>query len=374
MYTLLRPLLFGLDAERSHDLALGLLHALDRFPGGRRAWRALTPAAPALATTLMGFPLRNPVGLAAGLDKNARAFGPLAELGFGFLELGTVTPRPQSGNPRPRLFRLPAHDALINRMGFNNCGVERFLKNLARAPRPPCPIGINLGKNRDTPLERAVDDYMTGLRAVYAVADYVSVNVSSPNTVGLRALQDAHALEALLGALKTEQAALAQRHGRYVPIALKVAPDLDDAAIAALARVVRALGMDAVIATNTTVSRPGLEAADIEGGLSGRPLASLSTSAIRRLRAAAGAGFPIIGVGGVFSADDAWEKLLAGADAVQLYTGLIYRGPSLPARIVRGLAERVAALGARDLPHALSLARVNLSSEIKTNVTDARIK
>lgn len=356
MYPLIRPLLFALDAERSHDLTLGLLRA----PGATQTLRLLYGArVPELPVEVMGLRLANPLGLAAGLDKNARAVAPLAAMGFGFLELGTVTPRPQSGNPRPRLFRLVRRQAIINRMGFNSAGLDTFLANLARSPRPGI-LGINLGKNKDTPAEQAVDDYLLGLRAVYAHADYVTLNVSSPNTPGLRALQDEATLTALLAALKMEQAMLAERHGRYVPIALKIAPDLADEAIDAIARLLLSHRLDAVIATNTTITRPGLETEPLAcetGGLSGAPLRALSTHVIRRLYATLGGRIPIIGAGGVFSADDAWEKLVAGAELIQIYSALIYRGPGVVHTIVAGLADKMRERQAATLAAAVAQAR-----------------
>ncbi len=360
MYKLLRAMLFRLDAETSHRLAFAALDLLHRLPGASRIARAICSRnAPSLPVSVMGLTFPNPVGLAAGLDKNAEHIQPLSDFGFGFLEVGTVTPRPQPGNPRPRLFRLARHAAIVNRMGFNNVGVYRLITNLVRQGKP-CPVGINIGKNRDTPAERSVDDYLSALQAVYAHADYVAVNVSSPNTPGLRDLQNEQDLDALLRALKAEQAVLAEKHGRYVPIALKIAPDLDDAQIAAIAGRVLEHHFDAVIATNTTVTRPGLAQEPLAaqaGGLSGRPLKTLSTEIIRKLHAHLRGRVPIIGVGGVESAGDAWEKLLAGADLIQIYTGFIYEGPRLVREIVRGLAERVAAAGCRDLPEAVARAR-----------------
>jgi dihydroorotate dehydrogenase len=356
LYPLIRPLMFALDAERSHDLTLRLLRA----PGARSVLHYLYGArVPALPVEVMGLRLPNPLGLAAGLDKNARAVGPLAAMGFGFLELGTVTPRPQPGNPRPRLFRLARRQAIINRMGFNSAGLDTFLANLARGPRPAI-LGINLGKNKDTPAAQAVDDYIAGLRAVYAYADYVTLNVSSPNTPGLRALQDETALTMLLSALKTEQTALAAQHGRYVPIALKIAPDLADEAIDAIAQLLLGYRVDGVIATNTTITRPGLEAESLAreaGGLSGTPLRALSTHVIRRLYATLAGQLPIIGAGGVFSADDAWEKLVAGADLIQVYSALIYRGPGVVRAIVAGLAEKMRERQATTLAAAVAQAR-----------------
>lgn len=360
LYRLLRPLLFWLPAETSHHLTFTLLGVFYRLPGAGWVTRALFARhLPALPVSVMGLRFPNPVGLAAGLDKNAEYVRPLADLGFGHLELGTVTPRPQPGNLKPRMFRLPRHAALINRMGFNNVGVEKFVVNLARQARS-CPIGINIGKNRDTPIEHAVDDYLAALRAVYVHADYIAVNISSPNTPGLRDLQQEENLEELLRALKSEQRVLAEKHGHYVPIALKIAPDLDDSRIADIARRVREHKFDAVIATNTTVTRPGLEHEPVSrqsGGLSGRPLKRLSTEVIRKLHAHLQGEVPIVGVGGVENADDAWEKLEAGADLVQVYTGIIYEGPGIARNIVQGLFERMRALDCDNLPDAVARAR-----------------
>ena len=360
MYSLIRPLLFMLDAERSHELTLGLLQTAYRVPAVatlvRRRYSGRTPSLP---VEVMGLRFPNPLGLAAGLDKEARCLAPLHDFGFGFLELGTVTPQPQPGNPKPRLFRLTRHAAIINRMGFNSSGLDIFLANLAAQPRRGL-LGINLGKNKLTPDTKAIDDYLTGLRAVYAHADYVTLNISSPNTPGLRALQDEVPLAALLSALKHEQGLLARTHGRHVPIAVKIAPDLDDSGIDTIARLLLAHNIDGVIATNTTITRPGLEQepqARETGGLSGLPLRSLSTQVVRRLYASLQGRIPIIGVGGIGSADDAWEKLVAGADLIQIYTAFIYQGPGVVAEIVRGLAEKVRAHGAASLTDALRRAR-----------------
>jgi dihydroorotate dehydrogenase len=360
LYKLLRALLFRLDAETSHHLTFSLLRFFYLLPGADAMTRALITRHPAaLPVTVMGLNFSNPVGLAAGLDKNAEYVRPLADFGFGFLELGTITPRPQPGNPKPRMFRLPRQTALINRMGFNNVGVGKFLVNLA-AQGKPCPLGVNIGKNRDTPLEQAADDYLAVLNAVYRLADYVAVNISSPNTAGLRDLQQEENLEALLRALKNEQAMLADKYGRYVPIALKIAPDLDDTQIAAIARLVLEHKFDAVIATNTTIARPGLAddpQARQSGGLSGRPLKSLATEIIRKLYDRLQGDVPIIGVGGIENAEDAWEKLVAGADLVQVYTALIYEGPCVVQAIARGLAERVRTSGCATLAEAVAQAR-----------------
>ena len=356
MYPLLRPLLFALDPERAHELTLRALRA----PAAALLLRTLYGArVPSLPVHCMGLRFSNPLGLAAGLDKQAAAVGSLAALGFGFLELGTVTPRPQPGNPRPRMFRLPQAAALINRMGFNSVGLDPFLANLARAPRP-VPLGINLGKNKDTPAERALEDYLAGLRAVYAHADYVTVNISSPNTPGLRALQEESALAALLAGLKQAQTQLCQIHGRYVPVALKIAPDLDDEALDDIAHLLLQHRIDAVIATNTTVTRPGLEReprAQEAGGLSGRPLRPLATQVITRLYRTLQGRIPIIGVGGIETAEDAWEKLIAGADLLQIYAALIYRGPAVVGRIVAGLKAKADRLAAGNLGAAISRAR-----------------
>ena len=360
MYKLLRALLFRLDAETSHHLTFSLLRLCYRLPGVGAMVRALfAPQPVTLPVNVMGLNFPNPVGLAAGLDKNAEYIRPLAGFGFGFLELGTVTPKPQPGNPKPRLFRLPQQAALINRMGFNNVGIDRFLVNFVRGGKP-CPLGINIGKNRDTPVERAVEDYRTALRTAYPQADYVTINISSPNTAGLRDLQNQEHLEELLRALKAEQGALAETHGRYVPIALKIAPDLDDTQVAAIAQLVLEHKFDAVIATNTTISRPSLTSdpvASESGGLSGRPLKALSTEIIRKLYGQLRGAVPIIGVGGIENADDAWDKLVAGADLIQIYTALIYEGPGVAQVIVHGLAERVRTAGCATLTEAVAQAR-----------------
>ena len=335
LYSLARPLLFRMDAEAAHELALASLKLIER--GGMA--RLLASAAPAQRVKLMGLEFPNALGLAAGLDKNGEYIDALAALGFGFIEIGTVTPRPQPGNPKPRLFRLPEARALINRMGFNNHGVERLIANVRRA-RYRGVLGINIGKNFDTPIERAADDYELCLAKVYAHASYVTVNVSSPNTKDLRQLQGADELGALAGKLKTEQLRLADEHGRYVPLLLKIAPDLDDAALDAIAKCLLKHRLDGVIATNTTVARAGVSGlphADEAGGLSGVPLRDASTALIRKLARLLDGRIPIIGVGGVMDAADARAKLAAGASLVQIYTGFIYRGPQLIGEILRGL-------------------------------------
>jgi dihydroorotate dehydrogenase len=336
LYPLLRPLLFSLDPETAHDLAFG---SLDLAACLGLAGLA-TPPVPPAPVTVMGLRFPNRVGLAAGLDKNAEHIDGLAAFGFGHIECGTVTPRPQPGNPRPRLFRIPEAEALINRMGFNNDGVDRFLANVAKS-RFDGVLGLNIGKNFDTPLERAADDYLACLRAVYARASYVTVNISSPNTKGLRDLQATAALSALLEALKEEQARLADRHGKHTPLVVKIAPDLARAEIDDIARLLAAHRVDGVIATNTTLSREGVEghaASGEAGGLSGAPLRARSTAVIRELAKALDGALPIIGVGGILSGEDAREKIDAGASLVQIYTGLVYRGPGLVTEIGRALA------------------------------------
>jgi dihydroorotate dehydrogenase len=337
LYSVLRPLLFSLPPEISHRVTL---RALD-ITAAAGLSRCYVPAIPRSSpVTVMGLEFPNRVGLAAGLDKNAAHIDGLAALGFGFIEVGTVTPRAQPGNPKPRMFRLPGAQALINRQGFNNDGVDVLLANIART-RWRGILGINIGKNYDTPLHQAADDYLACLRRAYPVAGYVAVNVSSPNTPGLRSLQQGDDFNALLGVLKAEQDVLASRHGRYVPLAVKLAPDLADAELTAVAKRLLAHGIDGVIATNTTVARDGvghLLHADEAGGLSGSPLATRSTRAIAVLAAELAGRIPVIGVGGISTAAGALEKIAAGASLVQLYTGLIYRGPALVSEIAQACA------------------------------------
>ncbi len=346
-YELARPLLFALDAERAHRATFAGLHAAQRL--GLAG--LLAPGVPDAPVAAMGLTFRNPVGLAAGLDKNGEHVDALAALGFGFIEVGTVTPRPQPGNPPPRLFRIPEARALINRMGFNNLGVDRLLSNLQRA-RYRGVLGINIGKNFDTPMERAVDDYLVCLRKVYARAGYVAINISSPNTRNLRDLQQGPALEALLQALAEARTRLAREHGRRVPLALKIAPDLDASALADVARLAIGHDIDGIIATNTTLSRDGVEGlrnSTEAGGLSGAPLRERSTAIVRSLTQALNGKMPVIGVGGILSGADAADKVAAGASLVQVYTGLIYRGPGLIAEIARAVgaaASRDRAAGA----------------------------
>ena len=336
-YALIRPLLFRLDPEAAHHLGLGALRTM------HQCGLSLLLAQPRVIdpVRLLGLEFPNRVGLAAGLDKNGEAIDALAALGFGFIEVGTVTPLAQGGNPRPRMFRLPQARALINRMGFNNQGLEAFLRNVRRSRRE-VPLGLNIGKNAATPIESALQDYASCLRAVHEHADYVTVNVSSPNTAGLRQLQSDDALEGLLGGLAEVRERLAQEQGRRVPMLLKVAPDLADPQVHALADALVRHGMDCVIATNTTLSRRGVEGlahAEQAGGLSGAPLREAANRVISLLREHLGPAYPIIGAGGVMDAADALEKRRCGADLVQLYSGLIYRGPGLVHECAQALAR-----------------------------------
>ncbi|WP_304639962.1 quinone-dependent dihydroorotate dehydrogenase [Pseudomonas sp.] len=336
MYSTLRSLLFRLPAETSHDLALDSIGAAGRLGLARHLARPVHTQ----PVEVMGLTFDNPVGLAAGLDKNGIAVDGLAALGFGFLEVGTVTPRPQPGNPKPRMFRLPEREAIINRMGFNNWGVDALLERLS-AVRYSGVLGINIGKNASTPVENAVDDYLYCLRKVYPVASYVTVNLSSPNTPGLRTLQYGETLSRLLAQIKQCQLELQALHGNYVPVAIKIAPDMTAEEVSLVATTLVECGMDAVIATNTTLDRTavaGLEHAEEAGGLSGGPLTEASTEVIRTLAGALGGRLPIIGVGGIMTGADAVEKLRAGASLVQLYSGFIYRGPELIGECVEAIA------------------------------------
>ena len=338
LYSLARPFLFQLDPERAHRdtlRALDIVHHIGL--AGLIAGRS--PSSP---RTVMGMVFPNPVGLAAGLDKNGDHIDALGALGFGFIEIGTVTPRPQPGNPVPRLFRIAQARAIINRMGFNNDGVERLVMNASRAHYRGI-LGINIGKNFDTPNERAAEDYLYCLRKVHAAASYVAVNISSPNTANLRQLQQSDQLDRLLGTLTEENRRLAARHDRTVPLVVKIAPDLNAEEIGRMAASFARHGVDAVIATNTTTSRDGVEGlanGEQAGGLSGAPLKVRSTAVLRELARSLSHRIPIIGVGGIFSADDARDKLAAGASLVQLYSGLIYEGPGLARRIAAELVAR----------------------------------
>ncbi len=335
MYKFARKALFKLSAETAHDVALEMIGAGDRL--GMAGF--LAPKVPVRPRTVMGLTFDNPVGLAAGLDKNADCIDGLGNLGFGFVELGTVTPLPQPGNPKPRMFRIPEKEALINRMGFNNLGVDHLVANVRKSQYQGV-IGINIGKNLTTAVEDANSDYLTCLRKVYPHAGYIAVNLSSPNTPGLRKLQYGDALKSLLGALKEEQALLTEKYGRKVPVAVKIAPDMTPEEIAELAGELVAFELDGVIATNTTLDRDvveGLKHANEQGGLSGAPLSGKSTEVIRLLASELSGKLPIIGVGGVMDAATAADKIRAGASLVQLYSGFIYKGPCL----IREAAEAV---------------------------------
>ena len=347
-YALTRPFLFSLDPETAHELTL---HSLASTQGSALKWaygstRVNDPV------VLAGLTFPNRVGMAAGLDKNARCIDGLAAMGFGFIEVGTVTPKAQPGNPKPRMFRLPQAHALINRLGFNNDGLAAFIANVKQSrlyqqrqsgklEASPMLLGLNIGKNAATPIERATDDYLSCLDGVYPYADYVTVNISSPNTKNLRSLQSDEALDGLLGAISERREGLAQQHGKHIPIFLKIAPDLDADQIKVIAETLKRYGLDTagrvnnawgVVATNTTLNREAVKGqthADEVGGLSGAPVLAMSNQVISQLRAALGPQFPIIGVGGIMRAEDAVSKIRAGADVVQIYTGLIYRGPGL---------------------------------------------
>ena len=365
-YAFARPFLFGLDAEAAHELTMNTLAATHGTP---LAW-AYCERRVEDPVTIAGLKFPNRVGLAAGLDKNARCIDALGGLGFGFVEVGTVTPKGQPGNPKPRMFRLPRAEALINRLGFNNEGLDAFIANVQRAKfrqqhaKAPMLLGLNIGKNLATPVERATDDYLACLEGVYPHADYVTINISSPTPQNLRALQSDEALDALLSAMAERRAALARQHAtrsangktqlRRVPMFVKIAPDLDADQVAVIAATLQrhdaadaladGLGWG-VIATNTTTSRDavqGLQHAEETGGLSGAPVLAASNRVISQLRAALGKGFPIIGVGGVLSARDALTKMDAGADLVQIYTGLIYKGPALVGQAATALRDRCA--------------------------------
>lgn len=336
MYPAARSALFKLDPEAAHELTIKQFSAMPRA----MVKALFNPCVADKPVELMGLSFRNPVGLAAGLDKNGECIQSFDAMGFGFVEIGTVTPRPQPGNPKPRLFRLPEHGAIINRMGFNNEGVDALVKRAEKAKRSgklKAILGINIGKNKNTTNEDANEDYLICLRKVYAAADYVTVNLSSPNTPGLRDLQHGEAMEELLKALKQEQQKLAEASGRYVPVLVKIAPDLSDEEIADVAQRLQRAGIDGVIATNTTLSREavaGHKYAEEAGGLSGLPVLDRSTEVVAKLRECLGPEYPIIAVGGVDSAKSAAAKRAAGADLVQVYTGFIYQGPSLIAQCV----------------------------------------
>lgn len=337
LYPLLRPLLFSLDPETAHDLTLKLLNIAQ---GVGLTKLIYPPVAKSNPVQVMGLNFKNPVGLAAGLDKNGDYIDALAALGFGFVEIGTVTPRPQAGNPKPRLFRIPEHQAIINRMGFNNFGVEHLLAQVKKS-RYTGILGINIGKNFNTPIENAQDDYLLGLRKTYAAASYITINISSPNTKNLRQLQQGDEIKKLLTALKEEQLKLQQEHGKYVPLALKIAPDLNAEEIRHIAELLLQFAIDGVIATNTTIERKMLNGHPLAaeaGGLSGAPVKDMATKVVRELAVELNGRCPIIAAGGILNANDAQEKIQAGASLVQIYSGLIYRGPGLVREILDGFA------------------------------------
>ena len=341
-YSLTRPLLFGMDPEAAHDFTMNLMAKGQNTPL-QCAWSRTMVNDP---IELAGLKFPNRVGMAAGLDKNARVIDGLAAMGFGFVEVGTVTPKGQPGNPKPRMFRLPQANALINRLGFNNEGLEAFIQNVkrsqTRAQGKPMLLGLNIGKNAATPIENATSDYLICLEGVYPHADYVTVNISSPNTKNLRALQSDEALDALLGAVANRREQLSSQHGKRTPVFVKIAPDLDEEQVGVIAATLERHGMDGVIATNTTISRDavkGLPHAEEAGGLSGAPVLEASNQIIRQLRSALGSRFPIIGVGGILSGADAVSKIRAGADVVQIYSGLIYRGPDLVTEAAQAIAH-----------------------------------
>jgi dihydroorotate dehydrogenase len=343
LYPLLRPLIFALDAETAHTATLRLLNAA--YISGLS--KLVCPTVSDKPVNVMGLLFKNPVGLAAGLDKNGDYIAALAALGFGFLEIGTVTPRPQPGNPKPRLFRLPEHQAIINRMGFNNLGIDHLLNQVKESGYKGI-LGINIGKNFNTPIEKAVDDYLIGLRKAYPAASYITINISSPNTQDLRQLQQGDESRKLVAALKEAQLKLHQEHGKYVPLALKIAPDLTGEDISRIAKLLLEFEIDGVIATNTTVARDMIAnhpLAHETGGLSGKPLKDKSTTVVKGLSAELQGKVPIIAVGGIINSDDAQEKFAAGASLVQIYSGLIYKGPELIGDIVRG--SRFKAQGTR---------------------------
>jgi dihydroorotate dehydrogenase len=349
MYGLARPFLFGLDPERAHALGLSALESAYRC--GLNPLLAARPQP--LPTKVLGLAFPNPVGLAAGLDKNGAHIDALLSLGFGFVEVGTVTPKPQPGNPKPRMFRLPQHRAIINRLGFNNDGVDALVRNVERAQRKGGLLGINIGRNKDTPNESAESDYLFCMERVYPLADYITVNISSPNTAGLRELQEEQALRGLVSILREALERLGAQHGKRVPMLVKVAPDLSDDDIDAAGRVLADLHVDGVVATNTTVSRIAVQEhplARAAGGLSGAPLMDKSTAVLRMLRTRLPEAIPLIGVGGIMTGADAAKKMAAGASLVQLYTGLIYRGPALVGECVDAMRRRKEAPSRGNLP------------------------
>ena len=360
-YPFIRPLLFLLDPETAHQFVLSVLRFIANLPGGYFLMSVFCRnRVPQLPVKLMGMEFMNPVGLAAGLDKDGTAYNGLRALGFGWVELGTVTPLPQPGNPKKRLFRLTREHAIINRMGFNNDGAQAFLNRMCQYKERGI-IGINIGKNKDTPNERAIDDYVTGLRTLGPIADYIAVNISSPNTPDLRELQSSQYFDELLSELNNARQPIRNVRGMPLPLAIKIAPDLSDEDLTYIAQSLLRHNINAVIATNTTVLRPvdSQNAVMQEpGGLSGLPLRNHATQLIAKLYLKLQGRVPIIGVGGIESAEDAWEKMIAGAELVQIYTGLIYRGPHLIKEIVDGLIARIKESGCANLSEAVMRTRI----------------
>ncbi len=356
MYSLVKPILFALDPEKAHDITLSKLATASRWPFAvEQMERLYSKKVPSLPVRCMGIDFKHPVGLAAGLDKDARAFPAFSALGFSCVEMGTVTPKSQVGNPKPRMFRLIEDQAIINRMGFNSGGVELFLSNFTRTNRTAV-AGINIGKNAVTPIENAHFDYVSALNSVYANADYITINISSPNTKSLRELQSQAYLDELLMKIKTAQERCQSVHKRYVPIALKVAPDLEIEEIEAIAELLISHQFDGLIATNTTIARPDSlksEHAGEAGGLSGAPVKDSSTECIREFYNLLQGKVQIIGVGGISNADDAWQKMLAGADYLQIYSHFIYQGPTMIREIVEGLKTKMQSHGFDDLEAAM---------------------
>jgi dihydroorotate dehydrogenase len=335
LYPLLRPILFSLNPETAHEVTLKLLNVANASGIGQLIY----PTIKDKPVNVMGLDFKNPVGLAAGMDKNGDYINALDALGFGFLEIGTVTPRPQPGNPKPRLFRLPEHQAIINRMGFNNFGIDHLLTQVKLSGYSGI-LGINIGKNFDTPIENAIEDYLIGLRKAYPSASYITINISSPNTKNLRQLQQGDEIKTLISTLKEEQLKLQIEHGFYVPLAIKIAPDLNDDEIKHIARLLLEFEIDSVIATNTTIFRgaiAGHPLAQEAGGLSGAPVKAASTRVVRSLASELNDRVAIIAAGGILSAADAQEKINAGAKLVQVYSGLIYKGPQLVEDIVNAI-------------------------------------
>ncbi|SDW45432.1 dihydroorotate oxidase A [Marininema mesophilum] len=358
VYPFVKNMLFKMDAEQAHEWTIKNLLRAQRIPGALSTLEGkMVVRDPRLTVKLGGLTFSNPVGLAAGFDKHAQVYPALAALGFGFVEVGTLTPQPQSGNPKPRLFRLPEDEGIINRMGFNNGGICEAANHFAELPRPAIPIGINLGKNKDTPQEDAASDYQKGLSKLYRQGDYFVINISSPNTPNLRDLQQASSLRGLLEAIMTERHQLREQTGEIRPIFLKLAPDLTKEQLKEIVLVATEQEIDGLIATNTTLSREGLKSSHHSetGGLSGRPLAQLSTEIIHDLRRISEARLPIIGVGGIFDGKDAYEKIRAGASLVQVYTGMIYRGPAIARDINKELIQYLDNDGLQSITEAVGL-------------------